>query len=206
MINSPLLTIWFQPRATFRRLLVLNNPSSYIVHSILIIGGFASFLMRFTLELGFISANISLKLIMCLFMGAAFAYFEYLIMSRFYQWSGKKLNGKATLEEIRSVILWSYLPELSSLIIFIPIFLLYILTWGGINLFVFWGFQVVTLIIVLWAILIRIKAIAEAHQFSSWRALLTICLGSSMFMLIFVIPILLIALAAALICVKYNII
>jgi hypothetical protein len=84
--------------------------------------------------------------------------------------------------------------------------LLYILTWGGINLFVFWGFQVVTLIIVLWAILIRIKAIAEAHQFSSWRALLTICLGSSMFMLIFVIPILLIALAAALICVKYNII
>ncbi len=104
-------------------------------------------------------------------------YLSGLVLS----WTGKWLGGQAGQAEVRSAVAWSNVPIIWAMLLWVPEYLLF-----GRELFMsdtpaldaslslsftLMGFFLVEIILAIWALVIYLKCLGEAHRFSAWKAL-----------------------------------
>jgi hypothetical protein len=127
--------------------------------------------------------TVQLILALAVIIGPSGGLMVLSIMSYYFTGVGRLLGGRGTARELRAAFAWSSVPQVVGLILLVPLLvvigsdlfssdvqnsaadlpqLLLLLTVG-----------LVLVILQLWSIILYIKLIAEAHRFSSWRALLT---------------------------------
>lgn len=179
---NPWLHIWTQPRKTMRALLV--RPE-YMVLFLALVGGMVSLLAWLAFPL-FQDPTRS-KLILLIFIvigGCIIGILNLYFGSWLYRLTGSWVGGKGTFVQTKCAVGWSNYPVIIS-----SIFLI-LSTISSNNLWLQAFFSVVNTIISVWSFIIFIHLLAEVHQFSVWKSLLSILIA---FVLLFVM-ILLIAL------------
>ncbi|MDP5277077.1 Yip1 family protein [Chengkuizengella axinellae] len=196
---NPWFSIWIKPRATMRS--VLNNKPGK-VFLLIYLGMLVNSLdQASTRDMGdtySMSTVLFASIVFPLFTGIIYYYLAPTI----FRWAGSILNGHGTTEEVRYALAYSFIPYVYSLIIvWLPSLLLFgkenftYLTPNIDNSPILFALLLllllIDLVIACWTIIISLKCLGEAHQFSAWRAL-----GASIiaFLIIFV-PLLLIGLA-----------
>lgn len=195
ILNSPWLTIWFKPRMTIRKLIA--NEQDYMLHLILILGSFSAILFQVSNKniadkVGN-EATLLLIVIMSFLFGIFYAYFQYFLISEILKRIGGFFGGKAALGDIQKAIAWSYIPNIISLLFWMPILFIYgkeffsaqinIINSNFILLILYLIFSIILSILSFWSNFIYIKFIAEAHQFSFWKSLMCVVVS---FVFIFV--------------------
>lgn len=193
MPRYPWLTIWYKPRGTIRAI-VDNNPSYgfFLLASILgvltalgqaIREGYGDSIHWTAITIGALVLGPLIG-ILALYIGAAILWVV-----------GDWLGGYAEIEEVRSVLAWSSIPNiLHSAIVIIfavittgpelfrsePARLLYMLERSAPLALLYLSaaglLLVVMLILNTWQIFILIKGLSEVHHYSVWRAIVTLAI------------------------------
>ncbi len=105
------------------------------------------------------------------------------LLGAYLAWVGRLLGGKGTARELRAAFAWSSIPNIVSLLLLFPALFLFgndLFTtdtpYIGAHpslVFLLGTYIFVDVILSVWAVTMFVKCVAEAHRFSSWRALLT---------------------------------
>ena len=175
---NPWLTIWYKPRATFRS--AINNKSMKLAFILAMLMGMIELFDRaIEKNMGHHMSTVAV-LVMIIVLGAIVGIVLWFIWSAISYYVGKLLKGKGTIQEMNIAIGISFIPLAVSGIFYILdiIFLreaLFIDTYLT-------PFQIVWLLIsaffvfilAVWSVFLMVKAIAEVHQFSAWKGLLTL--------------------------------
>jgi hypothetical protein len=168
----PWLGLWTAPRTTFQRILD-TNPYRLIIWFALISGLLASFITLSALwqqrpqHLDFQSP---LFIGAILVIGMIFGIIQLYVISWLYQLTGSWLGGRGTYVGVKCAVGWSMYPMIVShlLSIIALFFTSHLLASTLLNL--------ASLIIGIWAVVIFIFLLAQAHRFSAWRALSAVLL------------------------------
>lgn len=110
--------------------------------------------------------------------------------------TGRWLRGGASSEQLRTAVAWGGVPVLVSLALWLPLLLLVggemfsdttpRLQAGGLPTTIFFVILAAQVVLGIWSFVLSIKAVAEAQDFSAWRALANFVLAGS----ILLVPIL----------------
>lgn len=187
---NPWISIWTKPRDTMKEVFQSSPKGVFLLF---LAGAFVQVLDR-AVQRNLGDSINSLTGMIVIFilgslLGAATYYYLVPVMLR---WVGSLVGGKGTTERVRYSVAYSYIPIVYSLIIvWLPSLLLF-----GIENFttntpvvdsnttltlLFFLFGIIDLVIGIWAIIIFLKCLGEAHQFSAWKALLTTILSVVIF-------------------------
>lgn len=190
---NPLVNIWTKPRRTVRY--ILENKKFAWVFLFVSLAGISTILDAMS------SANIADKVntdiggifFFFILLGPLFGLVVWALSGLLYWGIGKVFKGSASFREILKATAWANIPIVLSLLLWIPDIQVFKLSAfsafpppispgeGGIII----ASSIIEMVLSFWYIIILIKAIAEAHQFSSWKALGTAILPGGV-MLIFV--------------------
>ncbi len=188
---SPWLSIWFKPRNTIKHILDTNSEK-YVLLLAALSGIYRTLERATNISLGDIMSFIPLLLV-CLIAGAILGVLGLYIGGRFFSWIGRSLGGQATSQEVRTAIAWSSVPDIVLLAIYIPIILIFghnwfisSLEWMSpiLTVIIFITLTPIGIILLIWRFFLFIKCLAEAHQFSAWKSLGTVVIGT----IIIVVP------------------
>lgn len=176
---NPWLSIWIRPRATMRY--ILNTDPKAYVFGLCFIGALNQSLDR-AVGRG-LGDRIAFPFV--LLLCAVFALFSALLTlaigGRVLRWVGGLLGGQGTLDGVQAALGWGNVPSLIGLLIWLPLLVLL-----GPELFttntprmdanpmlalLLLASSMLQMLLGVWSFVISIKCLAEAHQFSSWRAL-----------------------------------
>lgn len=194
---SPFLTIWYQPRKTFRYI-VDTMPNTYVIPIILVYGIVSGVSDRYTRIDNYCRDNIILRgkspfdypstLIWGMVEGVAMAFIFLSLAGKLYPWIGKWFKGESEAGQARAVYAWSSLPDVVAglfsmpVIIFLinkvfacqlsefptnPMLGVYILAGGGF-----------TLVGLIWGFIIRVIGLSEIMGITKGRALITAIIGN----------------------------
>ncbi|WP_020062173.1 Yip1 family protein [Bacillus sp. 123MFChir2] len=199
---NPWFSIWIKPRDTMKEIFISKPKNVFLL---ILLGTFVQALDRAASKS--IADSISSPLllisgiILSAFVGALIYYF---LLPALLNWVAKKLGGQGTFEKTRYATAYSFIPFVYSLIlVWVPSFFLF-----GIENFtsetpqmdssitltiLFLIFAVIDFVIGIWTIIISLKCLGEAHQFSAWKALLTTIVSFVIIILPLVIIVILIA-------------
>jgi hypothetical protein len=195
---NPWFSIWTKPRATMKE--VFQSTPRY-VFLLFFVGSFVQVLDRASLRHSGDSMSLLQLIVMSLIGSLIGAAIYYYLIPTILRWTGSLLGGIGTTERVRYSVAYSYIPMIYSLVIvWLPSLFLF-----GIENFTTFTpvvdssstltlllvlFGIVDLVIAIWSIIIFLKCLGEAHQFSAWKALLTTILS----VLIFIAPFIIIGL------------
>lgn len=196
---NPWISIWTKPRATMKEIFQSSPKGVFLLF---LIGALVQVLDRAAQRHSGDSMSSLTELMMISLFGSLIgAAIYYYLIPVLLRWVGSKLGGRGTTERVRYAVAYSYIPiAYSLLIVWLPCLFLF-----GIENFttntpvvdssttltlLFFLFSIVDLVIGIWAIIIFLKCLGEAHQFSAWKALFTSILS----VLIFIGPIIVIGL------------
>ncbi|AOV07091.1 Yip1 family protein [Sporosarcina ureilytica] len=187
---NPWTAIWYSPRAAIRSF--IENQRTMIACVLAILTGVTNVLNKAMDDN--IGEHMAIPAILLLaFIGGAIAgLIGWFFLSGMMLLIGKLFGGKATFKEMSMGIAAAYIPLALSIILYV-LDLLFL----GEKLFmdvqlstfqVLWillsGF--IALILSIWSIFLTVKAVAEAHRFSSWKGLLTVIIPSAFIFLLIV--------------------
>jgi hypothetical protein len=179
---NPWLTIWVQPRKTIR-FMIENSKFGWVfllvclagISNVLDIASNANMVDKVS------TSTVGIVLI-GIFIGAILGLVVWSLSSLLYWSIGKLFKGTGTLREIMTASAWAFIPIVLSLILWIPD--LQILGDGAFSaipsaITPFEGIviifsAIVELVFSIWYVVILVKAIAEAHQFSAWKSVGTV--------------------------------
>jgi hypothetical protein len=192
---NPWLSIWTKTRLTMREILETNPNRAIIILSIL--NGVASSLVWLaTLWSKFPAREDYRKglfIVALLVVGALLGLIGLYLFGWIYKVVGRWIKGTGTYTEVKSAVGWSAYPFLiASLLNFLGI--LTLLRYPMISLL----FATLYLVVLVWGIIISLKLLAEAHEFSAWRALGTLVLTLLLFFILFLVVALLLPLLSPL--------
>jgi hypothetical protein len=186
MSVNPWISIWYQPRRTIREIINLNPK--YMFHPLIILGGISWMLDILSMvEVGQFTSSLLHVIILALFLGPLLAYINITIAPIVLHIFGKFVGGKGTPETIRVSYVWGFLPTVVLLFVYwIPNLLIFDINLflpGELPLLEQLPLRVIALPIVLLTFvidimlmvigpIIRLKLLAEAQEFSFWRAIL----------------------------------
>lgn len=192
-------TIWYRPSDTLRFILQ-NCPQKYVT-ALLVLGGISRAVGRASDKGYGDTMELWAVLTLAFVLGGLFGWIGYYMYAWGMRVTGNWLDGKATTEQFRTVLAWSLVPAIGSLVLLIPeLFVI------GEELFksepdvysnaiaysyILFGLLEITLGI--WSIVILVKGIAIIQKFSVWKALLNAFLPG----IILLIPFVLIAVVAS---------
>lgn len=186
--HSPFLTIWYMPRPTLRAIL-LTDPDKYVLLLAALpglIGGVIGALIT--------PAPPTVKMITLLFsfiFGPVMGIVVLYIWGALFSWLGFFLGGKGTAQEVRAAFAWGYVPQI---VLVLPLAGLQLLAISSFmpqmaagmepssTLAAFSGLLSCLLLPAsIYAFIIMLQCLGEAHQFSAWRAWGTLLLPSLLF-------------------------
>lgn len=178
---NPWFSIWTRPRETLRQLLDRNIDMSSQVLMLAALSGIVASLNRAagrsmgdTLSLGAI-------VVFSLFVGSLGGLLSVYLGGALLGWIGRQLGGSGANEDVRAAIAWASVPQLWGSILLILEIGIY-----GKELFttetpridanpalglLLLGFALIEIVIGIWAFVVFLKCLGEAHRFSAWRAL-----------------------------------
>lgn len=173
-------SIWIEPKKAMRS--AITHEKKQLVTILIIITGIINFLDRAIGENLGDSMPFLVILLLAIVGGAITGFIGWWILSGLATLIGKWLGGTGTYQEMKIVVGISYIPIALSGVIYI-----FDLLFLGSSLFkdveisvlqVIWLLLSSSISVVLscWSIFLLIKGVAEAHRFSSWKALLALIL------------------------------
>lgn len=174
----PWVAIWVQPRAVVKSALKRNRRDP--VHLLAMLYGIETMLfVAFNANMGD-KFQLSAILVFSLLVGPLAGLFSLYYWGAFLTWAGRWIGGKGDHLGVRVAYAWSYLPEIWTLVVWVPAIGLI-----GRGLFkkemgevsagitVAYGlFCLVCLVAIFWEIVVSAKCIGEAHKFSAWKGYL----------------------------------
>jgi len=176
---NPWFSMWTKPRATIQQ--IVDSNSDRFILLLAAISGVSHMLSRAMgknwgdkMELYYIIVFVA---IIAPLAGILYLYLSSVII----QWTGKWLGGLASLENIRAAIAWSNVPIILSLVVWLfwivlsgqKLFTAQIpeMNANPLMFFIYTGFTVMNVIIVVWSIVIMLKSLGQVQGFSTWKAL-----------------------------------
>ena len=190
---NPWTLVWTAPRKAVRS--AITNNKTQLAFILAMIFGITSFFDRA------IGRNLGdtfpflLVLVMTLVGGAIGGLLGWWILSGISFFIGKWLGGTGTYEEMKIAVGISYIPvALTGVLYVLDLLILRTSLFKDVEVSVFQALWLlfsasIGVVFSFWSIFIVIKGVAEAHRFSSWKALLTLVLP---FVILMVIALLLI--------------
>jgi hypothetical protein len=190
---NPWLSIWVRPRATLRYILQ-TDPTTF-VFALCFFGSMVEALDRASGRSLGDHIPFPFVLLLCVLSGGVGAVLTLAVGARLLCWAGHSLGGEGTLTDVKAALGWSNVPNLVVLLLWLPLLALI-----GPEMFttstprldanpVLALLPLVTgllqIMVAMWAFVIYLKCLAEAHRFSAWRAL-----GASIFAFFIVVAIL----------------
>ncbi|MEI3613874.1 Yip1 family protein [Pseudogracilibacillus sp. SO30301A] len=194
---NPWLTIWYAPRATMRS--AINYRNSKLLIFLAIMAGITEFFDRAISDNLGVHMNFWVVLLMIIVVGGIIGIISWFIWSAINYYVGKLLKGKGTYDEMRVAMAISFIPfAISVIFCFLDVLFLReklftnaVLSPFQIGWLLLSAFFV--FILAVWSFFLMIKAVAEAHQFSSWKGLLTLIIPAAV-IFVLVLGIVLVAL------------
>jgi hypothetical protein len=189
---NPWLTVWIWPRRTIRQIVDADPRYRFVL--LVVLAGFARGL-DFSSNRS-IGDTVSLPTIFLLaaIMGPIGWLIGVYIWGGLLRWTGSWLGGEANSAEVRAAVVWSGVPAIAILLIWIPIVAL---SRGEIFsssmptveaqpllALPLLGFFLIQIVLSLWSLGLSVLCLAEVHRFSVWRSLAAALLGA----IIFIVP------------------
>jgi hypothetical protein len=187
-----LLTIWNKPKQTLKFILE-NCPKKYVT-VLLILGGLANTFARFTYNGNPDNAPIVLILIIGIIVGGILGLLLFYLFAALLSRTGKWINGTAGYNKFITILAWSSVPSICTLIILIlklvvfgnQAFNIDVNTLNNSAAFAYYIFSFLEAFLSVNALVILIKGIALVQNFSIGKAILNFILPA----IIIAIPIL----------------
>lgn len=187
---SPWFTIWTSPRATIRKI-VDSDPRKFVLGIMWTAGALGALNLEVSLsqvrlpEGNDAAAMLGSPIVIAVlaFVLGVFAVIALYASGALLKWSGGILGGTASAVEVRSAIAWSNVPEiyLTTVGIILMIAGLYTPSFATSPAAAirssFSAFNLLVLIVGIWAFVIQMKCLGEVHHFSAWRAFASILVG-----------------------------
>lgn len=184
---NPWWSMWIYPRVTTRQ--ILDRGSTRMVPVLAVICGISATLDRASMR--GMPANMPAwgVLVMALILGPLVGLVTVYVGGVILGWIGRRLGGVGTSQEVRTALAWSYVLDVEMLVLWIPSVALFggeifhastpaFDAWAEAQPWVVWPLLIllgiVSLVSIVWSLVVRLKCIAEAHQFSAWRALASV--------------------------------
>ncbi len=184
---NPFISIWSHPKQTARY--VIENKTILYSLFIVLIGSMASGLTMFQDAGTYPDVPYFWILLTVLFGAPILNFIVYFISAGISFLIGKLLKGKGSFTEVLQAVSLTYIPQLYLLPFYIIWLLLftesYFLTEvsNGYSIFM----AILTAVSTIWMIVINVAVLSEAHQFSIWRAIITIIIPAILFISFFVV-------------------
>jgi hypothetical protein len=175
------LTIWYQPRATMRRI-VDTDPTRFVLGIAWLAGALAALSSQVMAATSGVPTVVHMPRLGP--FGVAIAAFLFGVISvmtiyglaKLYRWAGGILGGTATTVEVRAALAWAQVPGLYLVAVTIIAAMLGLYTPPAPHTMS--PLSLVESIIGIWVFVISLKCLGEVHRFSAWRALGAILLGT----------------------------
>ena len=155
LAGNPWLTIWTRPRATIRHIVNVDPKRDVLLLGSLM--GISSLLPSFLLS-GVATSQIAVWVVVSLFVGPIFGLIALAINSEFMRYAGKWVGGKATREETKAALAWTYVPIIANMAFSLPM--------------AFFGLPILMplpqSVLGFWSGIISIRALAEVHRIGAW--------------------------------------
>ena len=179
--NNLLITIWHKPSATLRFILE-NCPEKYVL-GLLLISSIVS-----SMGNAAVNDDTPLPFIGMLFLAMIFGGTIGLALVLIFAWlmsvSGRILGGKANPLEFRTILAWSSVPQIATVVLILPTLIIY---GEGISSFEIFGTYMVDgfflvmvgliqLVLWIWSIVILVKGIMIIQNFGVGLALVNLIL------------------------------
>jgi hypothetical protein len=182
-----LITIWTKPKLTLGYILKYC-PNKY-VNVLLMLGGVTNAVnlnyQHFVSDNSFSATLFMIVMVLGGILGWIFSYIYAALLS----WTGEWLNGQANTYQFLTVIAWSAVPTISSLILMIPNILMMGDTKPSfsvtISYYLIAGLEIA---VSTWSTVILIKGISLVQKFKIGKAILNACLP----LIVIIVPILMI--------------
>lgn len=200
-LENPLISIWWKPRQTVRRILDSGSRRWVVIFACLggIDSAFNNAVTRNSGEQVPFVPLILISLGLGLLIGLAGLY----IGSALLAVTGRWLGGKSSYGDMRTAVAWSMVPVIWT----IPLAVAELFIFGE-DLFLadspriqasallavlMFLFGLIETGVGIWSLVVGVKCVAEAHRFSSWRALLGMLISfvfaTALFFLLVVLPV-----------------
>lgn len=160
---EPWVGMLTRPRETMRYL--LEHDPQRQVHTLAMAGGMASELMSsMLLADGHFSGGAML-------LGAIGGLLSLYVYGFLLTWCGRLLGGRGSGKEVRAALAWANVPALWATALLAVLFVAFNRMDAGLGLSL--AVMVVVMVVgTVWATVAQIKAVAEAHDFSTGRSFL----------------------------------
>lgn len=188
--------IWLKPKETLTY--ILSNCPDRFVLLLFALGGISRSIDRAASKgMGDTVSTISI-LSIAIIAGGLFGWMYYFFYAWLLEATGKWLKGTASYSQFKTILAWSMIPAISSLILLIPELLIFgedvfkseLSNPNGITDGIFMLFGLLEITLGIWTLVIFIKGVCLIQNFSVGKAILNSILPA----LLIVIPIVLIAL------------
>jgi hypothetical protein len=162
---SPLISIWFHPRATIRRI-VDTDPTKHVIMLAALMGIESALSLASSQQIGN-TWPLAAILVVCMVGGALLGVISLYANGEIYSWFGSLGNKTpATSKQIRAAVAWSYVPQ-------IPLLLVWGLELLGFGEKLFQGtvpvsiYDLLSLIVGIWSFIILLNNLSEVQR-GSW--------------------------------------
>lgn len=197
----PWATVWNRPRETMRGIVRSPDPEQWVL-PLAALGGFVRTLDRADWRNLADGAPLFAIFAFALIGGAIGGVIALYIGGWVFRWTGRWFGGRAPATQVRAAIAWANAPMIVALALWIPKLAIF-----GKELFTsvtprvdaapgltyaLYGFTAIEVAIAIWAIVILVKCLGEAHGFSAWKALASVIAG----VLVILVPLTLIVYVA----------
>lgn len=181
-------TIWFHPRQTVRNHLERLKDSMMIL-IIAWLTGISIALDKSTEKNMGVLEGPQQILASSFFIGGILCILFWYLYSYLLSWTGRWLKGKANASEIRTILSFSFIPIVFSLILWVPRGLVlgdqtFIAEPAFNNSFqagIYLSIVILDVILAFWSILSMVICLSELQGFSVWKAILNILIVALLF-------------------------
>ena len=176
---NPFLSAWYEPRVAARHVIETKTFAFPII--LAIISGLISMGAQSFTDNPFFHTDSSVYVLFKMVGGVVGGVFGWIVGAFFMMLFGKIFGGKATFKEMALAISVGYIPTLAlGIIIMLDLIIIgpnmvnaYVTQTGGELAWLLFS-SLLKFGLSVWGTVVSIKAISEAHRFSSWRGLGTV--------------------------------
>lgn len=192
---NPFLSVWLHPKQT-ARYMIYEKTIGFAIFVLSI--GYIGSILSGVVDIEFLDGMAPWLLVLLCIIFAPIVGMISTAFSALVAWLfGKLFKGTGTYSDLFRGLSLTAIP----FTILIPLYLIWLITspeslfypdYIGPLPWIFWPAIILTIVVSIWAFIISIAVIAEAHQFSNWMAFFTILipsivLGIIAFVFIFII-------------------
>ncbi len=207
---NPLFSMWIRPRATIQYI-IESNPE-HLVLVLTALWGFSSVLSQASSGSWGDTMDLPQILVISAVVGPICGILGLYLAAEAIRLSGNRLGGKASSEHIRAATIWSQIPVIWGLLLWIPLLAIFDetifvsdtsearvrLESNPILIIVFFGIGLIKIATEIWAFVIFFKSLGQVQHFSAWKAVGNTLLASLILLLPILFVVLLIIVVSAL--------